>query len=62
MPEQGQIVDYGDVLEKKEDSGRQSAEEQIVNAADGEARAQAEKKEPEKRSAMAAAVIQQSTR
>jgi hypothetical protein len=62
MPEQGQIVDYGDVLEKKEDSGRQSAEEQIVNEADGEARVQAEKEEQEKRSAMAAAVIQQSTR
>jgi hypothetical protein len=55
-------VDYGDVLEKKEDSGRQSAEEQIVNEADGEARVQAEKEEQEKRSAMAAAVIQQSTR
>jgi hypothetical protein len=62
MPEQDHIVDYGDLLEKREDRGRQNAEEQIVNAADGEARVQAEKEEPEKRSAMAAAVIQQSTR
>lgn len=62
MPEQDQIVDYSDLLEKKEDKSRQNAEEQTVNEVDGEVRAQAEKDEPEKCSAMAAAVIQQSTR